>query len=174
MKRILALFLAFILMSTSPAPDGDKDDTNAMFKAAYLYTFTKLVDWPARYKKGDFIIGVLGSSPSLYDHLKQKYASKNVGSQTIRVKEFSSVAQVEQPCHILFISRENYGVIGQVLKGTNNTLIVTEKDGALQEGAVINFVVQNNKLEYELSKTNASKYELVIGSQLRDLALKVE
>ncbi|MBK9419151.1 MAG: YfiR family protein [Flavobacteriales bacterium] len=54
------------------------------------------------------------------------------------------------------------------------TLLVTEYDGALEDGAVVNFVRVNNLLKYELSLANANKHGVVVGLTLRNLAHRVE
>ena len=54
------------------------------------------------------------------------------------------------------------------------TLLVTEYEGALDDGAVVNFVRVNNLLKYELSLANANKHGVVVGLTLRNLAHRVE
>jgi len=57
---------------------------------------------------------------------------------------------------------------------SKSTLIVSEKEGAMKDGSIINFIIRNNRQSYELSKTNATKHKLIIGKQLTELAVKVE
>lgn len=56
---------------------------------------------------------------------------------------------------------------------SKSTLIVTEKEGYLSKGAVINFVLDGSKQAYEISKPNAKKYNLVVATKLTSLAYKV-
>ena len=53
-------------------------------------------------------------------------------------------------------------------------MVVTEYSGALEDGAVVNFVQVNNLLKYELSLVNAHKHGLVVGATLKNLAHRVE
>jgi hypothetical protein len=55
---------------------------------------------------------------------------------------------------------------------SSSTLIVTEADQGLQEGAIINFIVQNNRNIFELSKTNAQASKLIISQYLLGFAAK--
>lgn len=151
------------------------EDTKAIYKAAYLFSFTKLVDWPPSYKEGSFEIGILvpGGNSNLYSELKKKYANKQIGSQNISIERYDRADEVSDRCNILFISEEKNSALSGLSRKDNSTLLVAEKKGSLSNGAVINFVIKDNKLEYELSEGNAQKYQLTTGNQLQELALKV-
>lgn len=171
MKRLFTI--SMVLIFSFVAISGpQKEDTYAMLKAVYIYNFTKNFDWPEKFKSGPFIIGVLGES-NIYDELTSKYSTKSVGKQKIEIKKFSNLSEVDY-CHILFVSEGKSTATSSLAKQNTGTLIISEKSGFLQQGGVVNFVVVNSKLEFELSKTNASKYNLSVGSQLQNLAMSVE
>lgn len=172
---ILALIMLFLLPtavvhSTPPPPP----DTNAKIKSVFVYNFTKYIDWPAPYKQGNFIIGVLGSA-SMLTELSAMAMTKKVGAQKLEVKMFPSADAVEK-CHILYVSSDmaaNIREISSKIKG-HSTLLVTEKSGLAKQGAAINFVVQANKQKFELNKANAEKYDLSVSSTLASLAIIVD
>lgn len=149
-------------------------DVNSRLKALYIYNFTNMIEWPKELKKGNFTIGILGET-NLYNELNSKYSSKSVGSQPIAIKQFGDMASVTQ-CHILFITKDNADKTASLVKKfkPKSTLIISEKEGGLRDGSIINFVIRNNRQSYELSKTNAAKHKLIIGKQLTELAVKVE
>jgi hypothetical protein len=95
-----------------------------------------------------------------------------VGNQPITVVKYST-AQAITKCHILFVpfgkTKELSTILG-VLGGAK-TLIITEKRGALEEGAAINFVIVEDKLKFELKAGNASKLGLKIHSNLENMAI---
>lgn len=133
-----------------------------------------MIEWPAEMKKGNFNIVVLGDQGNLYNELS-KYNSKTAGSQIIKVSAVTDVNSLSAP-HILFITKEHSDKTAAMVKKfkPKSTLIISEKEGALKDGAIINFIIRNNKQSYELSKTNATKHKLIIGKQLTELAVKVE
>ena len=51
-----------------------------------------------------------------------------------------------------------------------NTLLVTDYPDALEDGSVVNFVVVDNVVKYEISLPNARKHRLEVGSTLVQLA----
>ena len=153
----------------------DPNNSNAKIKATFIYNFTKYIDWPEKYKQGNFVIGVLGTT-TFYNDLTALLAKKSVGDQNFEVKSYTTSESVSSVCHILFIPAENSGMLPDVLKKLKgkSTLIVTEKPGMAKQGSGINFVVDNNKQRFELNKNNVEKYSLKVSSTLSALAIAVE
>lgn len=150
-------------------------DTRSPVKALYLYNFATLIDWPSEYRKGEFIIGVYGNRDGVYENLKSKYEGKAIGSQEIVIKNYTSVSQIADKAHILYVTPSNSSSISDLnskVKG-KSTLLVTEKDGYLNKGAAINFVLAGTSQKFEISKSNAQKHKLVIADRLLKLASKV-
>jgi hypothetical protein len=149
-------------------------DTRSPVKALYLYNFATLIDWPSEYRKGDFVIGVYGNKEGVYENLKSKYEGKDIGSQEIVIKSYTSISQVEK-AHILYVTPQQSSSISSLnskVKG-KSTLVVTEKDGYLNKGAAINFVLKGTSQKFEINKSNAKKHKLVIADRLLKLASKV-
>ncbi len=146
-------------------------------QSVFIYNFTKYIDWPDSYKAGNFVIGVLGSSP-LTNELKTKIAArKKVGNQRIVVKQFNSIGSISK-CHILFIpEQKSKGEL--ILKKVNaklaksSTLVITEQAGMVYKGAAINFVVQNRKVGFELNLKTTAQHRLKVNSTLQKLATRV-
>lgn len=179
MKNLLGISLIFVLLSSgvpgdNAGPRFDEKDTSAIIKASYIYNFAKLVDWPDARKKGNFIIGVMGGS-SMYQQLVTKYNGKSIGVQPVEIRKITNSKNFSM-CHVLFVDHD-YGpslpAVAQNLNG-QNTLLIAHREGALAEGAAINFVVVEDNLKFELSVSNAEKHDLFVGSTLKSLALHVE
>ncbi len=172
-----ALMLSSFSSSVNSVNAGIKD-TRSIYKALFIYNFATLVDWPSEYRKGDFVIGVYGEGNTVYNELQKKYNGKAIGSQEIIVKKFNSISEIKMVPHILYLTEEksdNITKLSSKYKG-KSSLLITEKPGLLNKGAVINFVIdkaRNNKQSYEISKSNAKKHKLVIASKLTSLAVKV-
>lgn len=162
-------FLFFLLLAFSLSLDAQ----NEKFKALFMYNFTKYIEWPSSTRNGDFVIGILGSSP-LTAELKTIAGKQKVGSQSIVVKVFETVDEI-QNCQILFIPAAKSTMIGSVLTKTSglNTLIVSEKEGMASQGAGINYVSDGSKLKYEICKSNIQKHGLTVSSSLLSLGIEV-
>lgn len=162
------------MILTSAFKDVGDIDTNAKYKTIFVYNFTKYIKWPSDYKNGAFKIGVFGET-NLYSELEKMAKTKKVGNQPIEVLKFSDVSDIEK-CHILYVSPKKTDQVGTILKkiSKTSTLLVTESPGMIDKGAIINFVVENNKLNFELNKKAASKYKLQISTNLEALAVLVK
>lgn len=145
--------------------------SNAKMESVFMYNFTKLVNWPVAYRSGNFVIGVLGNSP-IVNELKNMAKTKKAGSQNIEIVTFGSVGAITK-CHIIFVPKGQAGNIPSVASKVSSfsTLIVSEAPGAIDKGAAINFVIIDNKQKFELRESNATKYGLTIGAQLRNLGI---
>ncbi|MCK4663549.1 MAG: YfiR family protein [Bacteroidales bacterium] len=168
MKSIYYILFSFLFFITF-----NVNAQEAKYKAIFIYNFTKHFEWPAAYKTGDFIIGVLGN-PLIISELEKITTSKKVGTQTIVVKRYKTPAEISK-CHILFVPLSKSKLIGECTSqlSNSNTLIVTEKKGLIQQGATINFVVKEGKIKFEFKKSTASKYGLKVSSYLEKLAIIV-
>ena len=178
MRKIIIILVTFFCISADwvrmPIVQ-DPNNSNTKIKATFIYNFTKYIDWPEKYKEGNFVIGVLGAT-SFYNDLTALLTKKSVGKQIFEIKSFTNVESISGNCHILFIPIVNSGMMPDVLKKMKgkSTLIVTEKSGLAKQGSGINFVVDNNKQRFELNKANIEKYDLKVSSTLASLAIPVE
>ncbi len=138
-----------------------------------MYNFTRYIDWPAEKKVGDFKIAILGNSP-LTEELRTVASKKNVGAQKILIKNISSLT--DEDFHIVFISAEKSAELGGVLSKyrDESTLVITDKKGLIQNGAGINFSIENGKLIFEINKGNIEKNGLKVSSQLLSLGKQVQ
>ncbi len=171
MKKI-AIILVSLLILNSGFKIGV--DTNSKMKAIFIMNFTKLIEWPQPYREGNFVVGVVGESP-LYSELAKMAKTKKVANQSLQIKKFNSISEINK-CHILYVSQNKSEDILSVIKmlKQHNTLIITEKQGLVEKGAGINFVVKNNRQKFELNKSNVEKYKLKVSSNLEALAFTVK
>jgi hypothetical protein len=168
MRKIFIVFL-YIVIGSGTFAQEEISKAQAMF----IYNFSRLTEWPASYKSGPFIIGVLGSSAT-FDELESYVVGKKVGAQPISVVKFASAADISN-CNILFIPFSKTKMLSSILPILvgKSSLIITEKNGAIEEGSAINFTVVGDKLKYEFKPDNVTKYQIKCSSKLNEMALKV-
>jgi hypothetical protein len=148
-------------------------NTRAKFKSMYILNFTKYTEWPADYKQGDFIIGVVNDE-DLAKNLEEIAKTKKVNSQNIVVKRISSVSEVSK-CHLIYISGKSASEVDPYAAKAKqyNCLIVTESTGTLNSLAAINFVVVGTQLKYEMNRALFKSQELIVSNTLENLATRV-
>jgi len=147
-------------------------------KAGYLYNFGLYVRWPEEAfvsEDAPFVIGVLGVDP-FGATLDQVAAVKRIGDRRIVVRRFDSLDQY-RPCHILFVAKttsveEHFEAIRR-LRATH-VLLVGERPAFAHRGGTINFVLENNKIRFEVNQSAAQRGDLKISAKLLQLAQLVE
>tara|TARA_B100000809_G_scaffold136817_1_gene134339 strand:+ start:41 stop:553 length:513 start_codon:yes stop_codon:yes gene_type:complete len=166
------LFLPILFLFTFYAVGQEQSQV----QSAYIYHFTKYMEWPAAKQSGDFVIGVIGvigDSP-ITPYLKSLAASKKAGMQSIVIKEFSSVSKVTN-CHILFVSsKKSYELSSAIIKGKElSALIITAKAGYGKKGAGINFVTVGGKSRFEINESSIAASNVKVSAKLIQMGIKI-
>lgn len=171
MKKLVLLVTIFTLVFIN---FGNAQTGIPKAQSMFIYNFSRLIQWPASYSSGDFVVGVFGNS-TVFNELESFTAGKKVGNQSFSIVKFRDVSEISK-CNILFVSFGKSGDIGAITSklAGQSTLIISEKNGGIEDGSAINFVVESDKLKFEMKPSNALKYDLKVSSTLSNMAMLVE
>lgn len=165
MKRLIIL-LAIMCMAIQAQSQEVK------YKASFTLNFIRYIGWPEEQTKGEFVIGVL-KNKTLAKLLTEQAAGKKFGFQDIVIKDFATPAEVTK-CQVLFVgsqvSLSKYGAELIQNCGGKQFLLIAESEGATEKGAIINFVLVNDVLKFELSAANAAKMGLTYSTKLSTMS----
>ena len=142
-------------------------------KAAFLYNFIKFVEWPdaAFPDAGTPIsIGVLGKNP-FGPELETIIKDKTVKDRKVVVKRSGKIEDL-RGCHLLFINSSEQDRLPEIIEDLRGKSVLTvgETKGFAQQGGVINFIMIENKLRFEINVDAAQRAGLKISSKLLGLA----
>jgi len=153
-------------------------------KAAFLYNFIKFIEWPSDKQSNEktISIGIIGTNPfgKAFEPVKEKL----VGNKKIVIKSFNSLEKSEltdkqideiRKCHAIFIcnsEKKYFKEIFNLIKD-DNVLTVGDTRGFLESGGIINFLIEDKKVGFEINNNTAKKVKLTVRSQLLRLAKKV-
>ena len=173
---LLAVLIAAALGATWNARAEEPGSLEHQVKAAFLYKFAGFVDWPAAsFARPDapLTIAVAGAE-TVAAELVQATTGRTVEGRTVtvkRVKSGESLAGV----HILFVGKAESARLNQWVQSArpNAVLVVTESDGALAQGSVINFVIADRRVRFEVALDSAEKSKLKLSSRLLAVAQQV-
>jgi hypothetical protein len=169
----LKRFLLLLLISPCCGAVAQTPDQESNLKAAFIYNFTKYIDWGKYNYKREFVIGVLGDSP-IANSLEQIAKDHTVNDKPIVVHVLERPSQAAD-CDILFISRNNRFPLTTILQRIGQgVLTISEQSGYSQEGTAFNFNIVNNQLKFEANLKAISSAGLKAGSQLLKLAKIVD
>jgi hypothetical protein len=136
-------------------------------KAAYLFNFTKFVEWPpAAVPVETFNICIAGRNP-FGTALSATLVGENVRGLplTNRIVDPSAVAS----CHVLFVPRTVTAAPYLRAAAMAPVLTVGESPAFLEQGGAINFVLEDGRVRFEINQGAAERAGLRISSRLLQL-----
>lgn len=147
-------------------------------KAAYLFKFGAFVEWPeASFARPDspIMIGVAGSE-QLAEELERMVAGRTVNGHPVRVRRVQPGEALAE-LHILFLdSSLERAVIAALLTGARSLAVLTVSDApeALAQGCMINFLMADDKLRFDVALRNVAPSRLRISARMLAVAHKVQ
>lgn len=166
MKQSIRLFLLATLLATSGAIKA-ADELETKVKAAYIFNFTKFVEWIG-FSRDTLNICVLGNN-AIAEILKD-LASRNTGRK-IRVElELEQMADLTQ-CQILYIdsSENTFSDLFDKVRGAK-VLTVSDANSFAKNGGIIGFYNYEGKVKLEINPQLAQASDLKISSNLLEIA----
>ncbi|WP_161630590.1 YfiR family protein [Pseudoduganella violaceinigra] len=146
-------------------------------KAAYLYKFAGFVEWPeGSFARPDspVVIGVAGAD-ALAEQLEQTVAGHSANGRPLqvrRIKRGDSLAGI----HMLFISSLDKAHAQELLAASRGqpVLTVTDADETYGLGSMINFLIADERLRFEVSLKHAAVARLKISARMLSAAFRVQ
>ena len=169
-----SLMLTIIATMASPLLQAHGQDAGEYaVKAAFLYNFAKFVEWPPEAMGGGsspLVLGVLGDDP-FHGAIDQVVAGKTANGRPLVVRRLKWGQDLRQ-CHILFISSSERKRLAEVLGALRgaSVLTVADMDQFGQQGGMIQFVIEQSKVRFDINVGAAQTVRLKFSSKLLALA----
>lgn len=173
---ILAAIAAAWLAPARPACAAERASLERQVKAAFLYKFASYVEWPAHaFVSPDdpVTIGVLGD-PILAEELRHLVAGRTSGGRPIVVKSVHDLDALYE-LRVLFVSNHDSERIREIAEAAAGgaTLVVTESKGAIGRGSMINFVLRDERVRFDVDLAAVARGGLGLSSRLLAVAQTV-
>lgn len=152
---IFSLFLSILLVCSVFAQTELQ-----RLEAAYIQKIINYVDWPGT-GEGEFVISVSGDD-ELLARLSEAFTGP-VRGKTVRVVKSTKASSPE--VRIICLSGEKDDIPSH-----HGLLVITRHEKSFRDGAVINFVLEGEKLRFDIDNTEAQRRGLKINSRLLNLA----
>jgi hypothetical protein len=176
LSQVVLAACTIVLLALAPASAEEGGRLERAIKATYLYKFAPFVEWPktALGSPGSpFVICVLGADP-FARVLDEAVAGQRLFGRPITVGRVSAVA-ANSGCQILFAGASPTQSVAAALAAVRGTPVLTVTDSEDNEGAkgIINFVIEDNHVRFQIDDAAAAANGLVISSKLLSLAVAV-
>ena len=192
----LTILVLMAALTATPVLADDALSQAQQLKAAFVCNFIKFVEWPNE-KDVDhdkpITMGIIGSRDFVQAFEPIKH--KKVKNRAVLIKHFAGYERLTKPsesdasiwqhkiaalqtCDVLFLCKCNDAHIGdpnEIVKALRGSSVLTvgETAGFLESGGMINFLMEGNKVRFEINLASARQAKLQVRSQLLRLAQRV-
>jgi hypothetical protein len=177
-RAIAALALMAVLSVTGALKrvDAVSSPTDRDVKAAFVYNFAKFVEFPSgTFSSADspIIIGIFGDD-QFSSTIEKLIKGKSVDGRRLEVRRFEKPRDCDA-CQMLFVGSSDSERVSSALDRVRSTTLLTigDSDGFTRRGGVIGFVVDREKIGFEINVGAAKRHGLKISSKLLNLAKAV-
>lgn len=165
-----------VLLAPAGLAQAQGSPLERQVKAAYLVRFGGFVEWP----EGTFAspdtplqIGFAGSD-ALADQVEQMAAGRHAGGRQVVIRRIRR-GDALTGLHILFIGSTERAASAELLAAARSlaVLTVTDSEDVAAQGSMINFVVADERLRFEVALNHVAAGRLRISARMLAVARKV-
>ncbi len=178
-ERWIALLLVLLQsLSSLPVAQGAEDEAPLFaLKVAFIYNFTRFVQWPQAPAGRPFVIGVIGD-PVMAGHLRLlEQEAKGVEGRPIQIRAYRRPEAIV-PSEILFVGAEAGDQLESILRRTAGwpTLLVGDRPGDAGRGLAIelfrrpDIFRKTERLGLRINPAALKDRGLKVSAQLYDVA----
>ena len=177
LKRLaIPILLGLLLASAERVWADAATDLEYQVKAAFLYNFTRFVEWPADAFEapGDPIVLCVAGNDPFGDSLDNVVRGEILNGRRLTVHRTRDLAEIRS-CHVVFVPRAERSRQERILESLHQrgVLTVGESEGFLTRGGIIRFVLEQNKVRFDVNLEAAESSGLKLSSKLLRLARTV-
>lgn len=170
---IVALCAIAVVASGRLAAQASKP-TEYEVQAAYLSNFGRFVEWPAGTPDKDpFYVCVLGQDPfgALLDAALK---GESIGGVPLEAKRIAEPAEAAN-CRIIYVNPAKENQVRAALAALKNTSALTVGENAdfIRYGGMIQFVLDGNRVRFEINLAAAQRARLALSSELLKVAAAI-
>ena len=167
-KRRKGLAIVIVFCSVALGTQA-QSATEYQVKAAFLFNFAKFVEWPAdAFASADapLQICVLGQDPFGHD-FEQAIEEKTVIGHRLEIIHPSGLPQAKA-CQIIFVAASEGPHLREILRALRGASVLTVGDSAgfARMGGIINFVLDDSRVRFEINLQAADRAHVKLSARL--------
>lgn len=173
-KAVAAALLALAMLCAPPARAAD-ESLEYPVKAAFLAKFGSFVEWPAgafATPASPLQLCVLGDDP-FGAVLDKAVGGQQAGGRAIEVRRQKAL-RPDTECHIVYIAPSEASRLAQIAEALRGNDVLTVSDVKGTATGIINFVVKDERVRFDIDDEAAAQNRLAISSKLLAVALNVK
>jgi hypothetical protein len=171
-RMCTAALVAAVVLTRPPVSAQPARADEEGVKAAFLYNFTKFIEWPPSAfasPSSPFVVCAFADA-GFRKKLEETLQGEQAAGRPIAV----APAEVDdaRTCHLLYVSKNAAARQGRILSGLRQTPVLSVGEGRpfLEQGGLIAFVLEDDRVRFAINKRRADAAGLIIRSQLLRVA----
>jgi hypothetical protein len=145
-------------------------------KAVWLLNFARFCEWPTNafaHRDGPFLVGVMGKDP-FGNNLEKAFEGKSFKGRPFAFRRIST-GEEAKGCQILFVQESDRRKTRDLAQKLQRLPILTVGDANefLDDGGIINFLLKDNTVRFEINLKAAQAAGLKLNANLLKVAVTV-
>lgn len=173
---VLRVLAGAVLTALLAVPAAAQHVTEHDVKAAFLYNFTRFVEWPAGSPPDSqpFRLCVVADPPATAA-IERTMRDESVNGRAAEVLVPAS-AQQARSCQILYIGQSQIGRAAPLVAAVRDepVLVVGDAPGFLARGGAIEFLLDGGRVRFDINIDTARRARLTVSSRLLQVARRIE
>lgn len=175
--KYLVVMLVVILSGGYPCSAFSSAESSQQLRAMFIYNFANFVEWPEKAfanKESPITICLYGKVD--FSSYLEPMAGTLVGDRALNISEFDEELTISKQCHMLFVGSDKQSLSKSLFESKNflYVLSISEKNGFIESGGMINILSQENQISFEIDLLSAKNKGLFISSDLLSLAKNIK
>lgn len=145
--------------------------TQPTLRAAFLFNFTKFVEWPADSSDGGPVAVCVLDDAAVEESLAQLLSGAPVGGRPVTLIR-SARSRSLRICHVLYLGDTDSASMSATLDEVKYAPVLTVGDGDkfAREGGMIGLFVEGGRMRFAINPDAAQRAGLYLSSRLLSLA----
>lgn len=160
----------YLTAAQSPQPSLEND-----VRAVFLYNFTKFVEWPPPSQPDEpFRVCALADTAFIAT-LDRTIAGESVGGRPLVRAEVRSIDEARR-CAMLYVGSGHREQAAPLLAAVRDLPVLTVGEGPsfVKQGGAIGFLLENNRVRFDINQRAVQRSGLKASSKLLRVARNVE
>lgn len=174
-RYLLPFVFALSIAESAWAEDSGLNENQ--IKAAYLYKFASYVEWPDftfAQENSPLVIAMIGADEMTLE-LSNLTRDRSINGRPLQIKSLKE-GEPLTGIHILFVGQQGLRTTQALPEDIKiePVLTITDTHNGLDTGSIINFVIVDNHIRFEVSTAHADRCGIKISARLLGVAQRIE
>jgi hypothetical protein len=174
-RAVVVFLLGFLSCAPTHAVAAQPRAVSAnSVKAAFLFNFGSYVEWPPEVlATNDLVIGVVGAD-SIARELRRLLPGRTIENRRVHARTLRPGDSLDD-VHMLYIGRASERETAELIDraARRSVLVITDTPDEMKPGSMINFVIENRRVRFEIAPGAAERARLKLSSRLLSVAVRI-